>query len=323
MKPLLFSLLFLLIPKIGFSQVSKNNELELSPNDRFFYLDSISQETTSKDYVYIRVIKDSKLKKDTYAVQEYYRSGAMRMEGISKTYDGYSKEGNVFYYYKNGNKKSTANYIKGRVNGKDNEWYENGTKKLEGEFIEDEKKRTTQHKINQFWDVNGVQKVIDGNGFFEDKGENEYSKGEIKNGFKEGDWEGTLVKLNVNYKEKYSDGKFISGTTTDKNGIQTTYNALEKKPEPKDGINNFYQYIGKNFNISRLPNGLKGKIYVTFVVDKNGKIIEPILLRDIGYGSGEEALRLVANAENWIPGEQRGIKVKVKYSLPITIQSAN
>jgi hypothetical protein len=91
MKSILFSFLFLFISKIGFSQVSNNNELDLSPNDSFFYLDSIGAETKSKDYVYIRVIKDSKLKKDTYTVQEYYRSGPMRMEGISKTYDGYTK----------------------------------------------------------------------------------------------------------------------------------------------------------------------------------------------------------------------------------------
>jgi len=321
MKPILFSFLFLLLPKIVFSQVSKDNELVLSPQDNFTYLDSTSTETKSKDYVYIRVVKDAKLKKGTYIVQEYYRSGSLRMEGISKTYDGYNKEGNVTYYYKNGTKKSATNYIKGRVNGKDYEWYENGNKKLEGKYIEDEKKRTTEHKIEQFWDENGVQKVIDGNGFFEDKGENEYSKGAIKNGFKDGVWEGSFLNPNFTYKETYTEGKLISGTSIDKNGIKADYDVLEKKPEVRGGIENFYRYIGKNFQIPQVE-GLKGKIYVKFIIDKEGKIVESKVIRDLGYGTGQEALRILANYNGFAPGEQRGQKLRCMYSLPITISNA-
>ena len=114
----------------------------------------------------------------------------MNTQGISKTKNGYSKDGAYTCYYDNGNKKSLTTYNKGRVNGEDFEWYENGTNKLEGEYFEDEKKLTLQHKINQFWDANGVRKVLNGNGFFEDKDKSESSKGEIKNGIKEGIWEG-------------------------------------------------------------------------------------------------------------------------------------
>lgn len=79
MKSFLFSLLFFVIPKIVFSQVSQNNELILSPDDSFIYLDSTSTETKSKDYMYVRVVKDAKLKKKNYIVEEYYRSGSLRM----------------------------------------------------------------------------------------------------------------------------------------------------------------------------------------------------------------------------------------------------
>lgn len=322
MKSILFSLLFLLISNIGFSQVSETKELILSPTDKFIYLDSTNQETKSKDYAYIRVIKDSKLIKKSYAVQEYYRSGEMRMEGISETNNGNSKEGIVTYYYKNTNKKSTTNYVKGRVNGINLEWYENGNKKLEGEYIEDEKKMTAIHKIYKFWDINGIQKVADGIGFFEDKDENEYSKGEIKNGFKEGVWEGSFKNSKCTYKEIYKNGKLISGETVDKDNITYNYTEIETKPEYKSGMMDFYKYVAKNY---RIPNqqGLKGKVYVTFVVDKDGKIVEPKVLRDLGYGTGEEAIRILKNCDKWIPAEQRGRKVRCTYSLPITIQSAN
>jgi len=320
MKPILLSFLFLFIPKMIFSQVSTSKELILSPEDNFTYLDSTSSETKSKDYVYIRVVKDAKLKKENYVVQEYYRSGQLRMEAISKTYTGFSKEGEATYYYKNGTKKSVTNYIKGRANGNNLEWHENGNKKLISEYIEDEEKNTTQLKINQFWDKNGLQKVTDGNGFFENAEENGFEKGEIKNGSKEGVWEGSFKKLKFSYTETYKNGNFISGTITDENGVKSDYKVLEKKPEPKNGIKEFYQYIGKNFQTPQVQ-GLKGKIYVTFIVDKDGSLTDFRIARDIGYGTGAEAIRVLSHADNWIPGEQRGRKVRVKYSLPITIQN--
>ena len=82
----------------------------------------------------------------------------------------------------------------------------------------------------------------------------------------------------------------------------------------------FYNYIAKNY---RTPDvqGLKGKVYITFVVDKEGEIVEPRVLRDLGYGTGKEAIRVVTAYEGFIPGEQRGRKVRCTYSLPIAIQA--
>jgi hypothetical protein len=323
MKSILFSLVFLFIPKIVTSQVSKNNELFFSPTDKLIYLDSTNEATKSKEYVYLRVIRDSKLIQKSYTVQEYYRSGEMRMEGTLENYNGNTKEGIFTYYYKNTNKKSLTNYVKGQKNGINLEWYENGSKKSEGEYIEDEKKMIPIYKINQFWKVNGVQTVINGNGIFEDKDENEYSKGEIKNGYKEGFWEGecSVNKLKYNYKETYKNGKLISGESIDNNKMSNKYTEITTKPEYKSGIMDFYKYISKNYRLPK-QQGLKGKIYVTFVVDKDGKIVEPKVLRDLGYGTGEEAIRILKNCDNWAPGEQRGRKVRCSYSLPITIQSA-
>ncbi|WP_281297329.1 energy transducer TonB [Flavobacterium limnophilum] len=322
MKSILFFLLFLLIPKIVFSQVSVTNELILSPTDKLFYLDSTNQETKSKDFKFYRIIKDYKLDKESYAILEYYKSGVLKMEGTSKTKEANTKEGELTYYYENGNKKSISNYIKGRVNGKDFEWYENGNKKSEGEYIEDEKKRTTQHKINQFWDANGAQKIVDGNGFFENQGENESEKGAIKNGFKEGPWEGSSTKFGTSYKETYQDGKLISGTSTDKNGETYHYTEAEVRPNPKNGIMDFYKFIAKNYQIpNSLPKDASGKIYITFVVNKEGKIVEPKILRDLGYGTGQEAARIVTAYDGFTPGEQRGRKVRCTYSIPITIQA--
>jgi len=321
MKSILYAVLFLLVPKLCISQATSVNKT--------IFLDSLFRETSKTNHTYYRVIKDYYSTQKRYEIKEYYKSGVLKMEGISTNKEGFPIEGEQTYYYENGNKKSITNYIKGLANGQDIEWYENGNKKLEGEYIEDKKKRTSQNKINQFWNEDGVQKVVDGNGFFEGKlekegfeGFEEISKGEIKNGFKEGTWEGLSKKPNYNYKETYKNGMLVSGVSTGKDGKTCAYTELEIKPEPKNGMMDFYKFIARNFRTPSNP-GLKGKVYITFIVNEDGKIVEPKILRDLGYGTGNEAIRVVTAYNNFAPGLQRGRKVRCAYSLPITIQSAN
>ncbi len=97
---------------------------------------------------------------------------------------------------------------------------------------------------------------------------------------------------------------------------------IEQKPEFPGGIDKFYQFIGKNYQPPE-EEGLKGKVYVTFVVEKDGSLTDIKVIRDIGYGTGKEAIRVLNKCPRWLPGEQNGKKVRVLYSLPITIQSAD
>jgi protein TonB len=96
---------------------------------------------------------------------------------------------------------------------------------------------------------------------------------------------------------------------------------IEQKPEYPGGISKFYEYVGKTYQAPE-EEGLKGKVYVTFVVEKDGSLTDIKVVRDIGYGTGKEAIRVLNKCPRWLPGEQNGKKVRVLYSLPITIQSA-
>jgi protein TonB len=96
---------------------------------------------------------------------------------------------------------------------------------------------------------------------------------------------------------------------------------IEQKPEYPGGIEKFYSFVGKNYQAPE-EEGLKGKVYVTFVVEKDGSLTDIKVIRDIGYGTGKEAIRVLSKCPRWLPGEQNGKKVRVLYSLPITIQSA-
>jgi protein TonB len=96
---------------------------------------------------------------------------------------------------------------------------------------------------------------------------------------------------------------------------------IEVKPDFPGGINKFYKFVGDNYQTPE-EDGLKGKVYVTFVVEKDGSLTDIKVIRDIGYGTGKEAIRVLKKSPKWSPGIQNGKPVRVLYSLPITIQSA-
>ena len=84
------------------------------------------------------------------------------------------------------------------------------------------------------------------------------------------------------------------------------------------------KYIRKTLQYPQVEKeaGIQGTCYVTFVVEKDGSLTDIKVVRDIGFGTGKEAIRVLKSCPKWNPGEQNGKKVRVLYSLPITIQSA-
>ncbi len=314
MKSILLAVLFLFIPKLAISQVTANIKT--------IYLDSLWHETSQGNHKYYRVIKGYySEKQDSYQIQDYYKSGVLEKEGMSKNKEGNSREGEFIFYYENGTKKSVSNYTKNLLNGKELRWYENGKIKQEGEYIADEKKNQSEYKVNQFWDNSGVQKVTDGNGDYEEVGEKTFGSGKVKDGFKDGLWEGYDKKIGYTFSENYKNQKLVSGVSIDSDKVSHNYKIVELKPEAKNGIADFYNHVAKNFRMPEVE-GLKGKIYLTFIIDKDGKVIEPKVIQGIGYGADEEAIRVLTLYRNFNPKEIRGIKVPFTYSLPIHLSSA-
>jgi periplasmic protein TonB len=100
----------------------------------------------------------------------------------------------------------------------------------------------------------------------------------------------------------------------------TIYNTagIKVQPEFPGGMNEFYNYIASNYRRPK-DDKLHGKIFVSFIIEKDGSVDEIKVLKDIGYGTGEEAVRVLKECKKWLPGELDGRKVRVLYSLPITI----
>ena len=98
--------------------------------------------------------------------------------------------------------------------------------------------------------------------------------------------------------------------------------SVEKMPEFPGGETELYKYLNKNLkypDIAKEQN-LQGRVFITFVVEKDGSIANPKVARDIGGGCGEEALRVVRAMPKWTPGKQRTQTVRVQYTLPVIFQ---
>jgi TonB family protein len=94
---------------------------------------------------------------------------------------------------------------------------------------------------------------------------------------------------------------------------------VEQMPEFPGGEEKLYKYLQKNIQYpdSAKVKGIQGTVYVRFIVDDQGKISEVTLLRGIGGGCDEEAMRVVKLMPDWIPGKQNGKAIPVYFTLPI------
>lgn len=98
------------------------------------------------------------------------------------------------------------------------------------------------------------------------------------------------------------------------------FTVVENDPEFPGGMDALYKYLSSNIKYPAIAkeNNITGRVYVTFVVEKDGSIANPRILRDIGGGCGQEAIRVVKSMPKWTPGKQRGKAVRVQFNLPVS-----
>ena len=104
------------------------------------------------------------------------------------------------------------------------------------------------------------------------------------------------------------------------------FEVVEEMPEfPGGGMSAFMDYIKTNmrYPASAKEKGTQGRVTVQFVVDKDGSIKEPKLLRSVDKDMNAEALRLISSMPKWKPGRQKGQPVAVKYTAPVMFRLDN
>jgi protein TonB len=97
------------------------------------------------------------------------------------------------------------------------------------------------------------------------------------------------------------------------------YSYVEQMPTFPGGEDKLMEFLGNNLKYPSMARetGIQGKVFITFVVNEDGKISDVKILRPLGGGCDEEALRVVKAMPNWKPGKQNGRSVPVQFNLPI------
>lgn len=103
---------------------------------------------------------------------------------------------------------------------------------------------------------------------------------------------------------------------------QTIFQVVEVMPEFPGGMAECLKYLGKNIKYPTIAqeNGVQGRVIVQFVVNRDGSIVDPVVVRSVDPYLDKEALRVIQTMPKWKPGMQRGKPVRVKYTVPVTFK---
>ena len=100
----------------------------------------------------------------------------------------------------------------------------------------------------------------------------------------------------------------------------TPFKVVEQEAEFPGGYGKLIEYLAKSIQYPQqaLETGTKGGVMLTFVVERDGSITDIKVLRDIGSGCGQEAIRVVKQMPKWQPAKQRGKVVRQQFVLPVS-----
>lgn len=270
-------------------------------------------------------------------IKQYYIK-TQSIKSIS-TYGTNGLQGVRQLYYENGNMRLQESYANHRRTGLYQSWYESGQLKQERDYFEYGEDFDHSIQVNYLlmncWDSLGNQQVTNGNGYLnQDKKldfneENQFDaiseeiythiEGLLKNGKRTGKWMGTKGN-HSSFEEYYENGVLIKGETTLNDGSKIKYDKTFEQPAPDKGMQTFYKFIAKNL---KYPNdarrqGAEGRVYIQFVIDKTGDLIDIKTIKGFHGSCDQEAERVIKKSKAWNAGKLRGIPVKVRFILPLT-----
>ncbi|HSM48721.1 MAG TPA: TonB family protein, partial [Draconibacterium sp.] len=121
------------------------------------------------------------------------------------------------------------------------------------------------------------------------------------------------------YGDKGKNGVVLIFTKATNNQGDPIFYKVDTLPEFPGGETALRNFLASEIKYPEIAseNGIQGKVYVSFIVTKEGKVTEPSILRGVDPALDKEALRVVSNLPDWKPGKQRGEAVNVSYTVPV------
>ena len=128
------------------------------------------------------------------------------------------------------------------------------------------------------------------------------------------------IEIDVDADDETIFEEYIAPEEDEEEVLETEiFTVVESMPEFPGGMGELMKYLAKNIKYPPLAkeSGIQGRVFINFVVEPTGAISNVKVLRGIGGGCDEEAVRVVASMPKWKPGKQRGKSVRVSYNLPV------
>ena len=130
------------------------------------------------------------------------------------------------------------------------------------------------------------------------------------------------VKFDVEVTEDTKVQQIVIQAAEPEEEVEEIFTIVEDPASPVGGMTAFYKYVGDKIKYPAQARrmGIEGRVFVQFVIDKDGSITEVVAVKGIGAGCDEEAVRILQGSPKWKPGKQRGKPVKQRMVLPITFK---
>ncbi|BAU54137.1 energy transducer TonB [Mucilaginibacter gotjawali] len=308
LKPAFAAFLFLFLFNTTFAQ--KRDTLMYALK----YPNQLVSTKDSADFFRMLLPPDTTVDKNLYVVQEFYKNGKLKLIGGS-----YTNAMNMVYhrgiisYFQNGHKKMIENYEDGEKSGSEVAYYPNG--KVYTIEIYTPGKAPILQQCN---DSTGKVLTENGNGkwidYFDDEFKKNYVEGMVKNGQKDGRWNG-VVRDSVPFVFVYKFNNVISSTMPTKTGVTH----VEVDGQFPGGPQSFHRFINhfKQYPEGAKEAGIKGAVKIGFIVEGDGSLSNFRVLESLGYGCDEEAIRVIKSSPKWRPYQYDGMFLRHNYVVSV------
>ncbi|MDB5013696.1 MAG: hypothetical protein JWQ25_1898 [Daejeonella sp.] len=293
-----------------------------------YYMKNNGYEVDMQDSAdFIRLVREPDSGTVNIELFEYYRDGKLKRIGYASSVEPVLLlEGFVREFYPNGKRKLMGKYLKNSKIGEFIKYYENGKIQEKGGYDSLQVKSTPT--VGDNYRIQFIGDTL-GNALLDESGSGNITRiisADLELDTDFATKESTdLPNLPEGYsvvQEVYRAGKFTTGKRIDKDGGISLYDRQETIPEFKGGMSAFAKFLAKNFNYSPFAReiGVNGKVVLKFVVKADGSLTDFYLLRAIGYGCDEEALRVLKLSGKWKPATKYAKPLDYTYILPVSLR---
>ena len=133
------------------------------------------------------------------------------------------------------------------------------------------------------------------------------------------------IEINADVEQNEVIEEYVAPEVVEEEVVeQEIFQIVEEMPSYPGGEKALLEYVAKNIKYPQIARetGIQGRVFVGFVVEPDGSVSNVKILRGIGGGCDEEAMRVIKSLPKWKPGKQRGKAVRVSYQIPVVFKLA-